>query len=92
MYVFLSDAVEASIVPFKLNVVSGAKTKGADITCPFCRAKWPAATVAAAGGRVVAALGSDGYLNLATAAGLSPVRDTSSCQYAQIILSSNNWD
>lgn len=70
-------------------MLSGAKTKGADITCPFCRAKWPAAAVAAAGGRAVGARGGDGYLNLANAAGLSPVRDTSTCKHTSVILALN---
>ena len=57
----------------------GAKTKGRDITCVFCRAKWYVASNAAPGGSRKAQV-SEGYLNLASAAGLSPVRDTSSCR------------
>ncbi|KAI0087842.1 hypothetical protein BDY19DRAFT_227057 [Irpex rosettiformis] len=55
-----------------------AKAKGADITCPFCRAKWPV-TVANAALRGPDAVGRFGepYLNLANAAGLSSARDTS---------------
>lgn len=59
----------------------GAKTKGTGVTCIYCRAKWtvavPALAPAAGGSRAVQT--SEGYLNLSTVAGLSPVRDTSSC-------------
>ncbi|KAI0681877.1 hypothetical protein BC835DRAFT_1001369 [Cytidiella melzeri] len=56
-----------------------AKTKGLNITCPFCRAKWAVAAAAApaVGGRAGGSRAGEGYLNLANAAGLSPVRDTS---------------
>ncbi|KAI0339081.1 hypothetical protein BDW22DRAFT_1362000 [Trametopsis cervina] len=52
-----------------------AKSKGRNVTCPFCRAKWPVAPPATPGPS--RPRGQDGYLNLANAAGMSPVRDTS---------------
>ncbi|KIJ23990.1 hypothetical protein M422DRAFT_39338 [Sphaerobolus stellatus SS14] len=53
------------------------KTKPA--TCVFCRAEWKQASAAVAGSSTAGAVvGEDGYLNLASVAGLSPVRDTTS--------------
>ena len=58
----------------------GAKTKGADITCPFCRAKWPVTTAnAGLRGRGANAPYGEPYLNVAVAAGLDGARDTSTC-------------
>ncbi|KDQ28578.1 hypothetical protein PLEOSDRAFT_1102621 [Pleurotus ostreatus PC15] len=62
-----------------------ARSKGHDITCVYCRTKWafPAAagsTSAAPGAGNARARVSEGYLNLSGVAGLSPVRDTSSCE------------
>lgn len=66
----------------------GAKTAKKNLTCVFCRAKWVlagAAAAAAAGSGGAAAGGSrrtaEGYLNLGAVAGLSPVRDTSTCMF-----------
>lgn len=63
----------------------GAKTAKRNLTCVFCRAKWVLAGAGAAGGGGAAAGGSrrtaEGYLNLGAVAGLSPVRDTSSCTF-----------
>ncbi|KAI9057869.1 hypothetical protein FKP32DRAFT_1597826 [Trametes sanguinea] len=53
-----------------------AKMANGGVTCVFCRAKWIAPPIAGASkssGRL-----SEGYLNLADVAGVSPVRDTSS--------------
>lgn len=54
--------------------------QGKTVTCVYCRAKW----IAPAGAGVVPAQAegaqlSEGYLNLSAVAGVSPVRDTSSC-------------
>jgi len=45
------------------------------LTCVWCRAKWAVAT---GGSGAAGASTSEGYLNLSSAAGLSPKRDTSS--------------
>lgn len=59
----------------------GKKTKGADLTCPYCRAKWPSATAPARpSGNPFALFAEDRYMNLASAVGLSPQRDTSTCE------------
>ncbi|RXW14068.1 hypothetical protein EST38_g11788 [Candolleomyces aberdarensis] len=50
---------------------------GKELTCVYCRSKWVVAGASSAGG---AAMKAGGYLNLASAAGLSPVRDTSTCE------------
>ncbi len=53
------------------------------MNCVWCRAKWIApAGAGAAQARAGGAQFSEGYLNLSTAAGVSAVRDTSSCAYA----------
>lgn len=63
-----------------------AQSKGHDITCVYCRTKWvfpaAAASTSAAGNAAgnARARVSEGYLNLSGVAGLSPVRDTSSCE------------
>ncbi|KIJ42746.1 hypothetical protein M422DRAFT_48139 [Sphaerobolus stellatus SS14] len=50
-------------------------------TCVFCRAEWKQASAAVAGSSTAGAVvGEDGYLNLASVAGLSLVRDTTSCK------------
>ncbi|KDQ61266.1 hypothetical protein JAAARDRAFT_32263 [Jaapia argillacea MUCL 33604] len=51
-----------------------ARTAGRNVTCVFCRAEW---AIPGPSGGDKATRGADGYLNLASAAGLSPVRDTS---------------
>ena len=56
---------------------SGANTAKNGITCVFCRAKWPEAAQA---GASRGARSSEGYLNLGGVAGVSTVRDTSSCR------------
>lgn len=58
---------------------TGARHKGAKVDCPMCRGPWAGAAAAAAG-TSRAARSAEGYLNLSSAAGLSPVRDTSSCE------------
>lgn len=52
------------------------------MNCVWCRAKWNAPAGAAVGHARGGAQTSEGYLNLSAAAGVSPVRDTSSCEYA----------
>lgn len=72
----------------------GAKTAKRNLTCVFCRAKWVLAGAGAAGGGGAGAAGgggaaaargsrrtAEGYLNLGAVAGLSPVRDTSTCTF-----------
>ncbi|KAI0320361.1 hypothetical protein OF83DRAFT_1053226 [Amylostereum chailletii] len=56
-------------------VCSGAKST-ANVTCVWCRAKWT--TPGRAGASSTRAGTSEGYINLASVAGLSPARDTSS--------------
>ncbi|TBU65607.1 hypothetical protein BD310DRAFT_943167 [Dichomitus squalens] len=51
--------------------------QGKPVTCMFCRAKWNVPAVAGQG-RAGRAQISEGYLNLSAAAGINPVRDTSS--------------
>lgn len=53
-----------------------ARNKGADVTCIMCRAVWVGPETASSS-RAKANLDEDGYLNLASVAGLSPQRDTS---------------
>lgn len=53
-----------------------ARQKGQQVSCVFCRAKWVTSGPAAAAG---ASRSSEGYINLGSVAGLSHVRDTSSC-------------
>ncbi|KAI0664601.1 hypothetical protein C8Q70DRAFT_1987 [Cubamyces menziesii] len=53
-----------------------ANTALGNVTCVFCRAKWT--LPASAGAGRAAARSTEGYLNLAAVAGVSPVRDTSS--------------
>ncbi len=47
-----------------------------ELTCVFCRAKWVIAGAAAG----TSADGAEGYINLGGVAGMSPVRDTSTCE------------
>ncbi|EKM57496.1 uncharacterized protein PHACADRAFT_206397 [Phanerochaete carnosa HHB-10118-sp] len=54
-----------------------ARNKGAGVTCPMCRTVWVGPEVASASRSRVGAA-SEGYLNLASVAGLSPERDASS--------------
>ncbi|KAI0332129.1 hypothetical protein GY45DRAFT_1247526 [Cubamyces sp. BRFM 1775] len=53
-----------------------ANTARGNVSCVFCRAKWT--LPASAGASKGASRSTDGYLNLAAVAGVSPVRDTSS--------------
>ncbi|KIP11425.1 hypothetical protein PHLGIDRAFT_474436 [Phlebiopsis gigantea 11061_1 CR5-6] len=56
-----------------------ARHKGAQVDCPICRGPWAGAGAApTAAGTSRAARSAEGYLNLSSAAGLSPVRDASS--------------
>ena len=58
-----------------------ARTKGSDVTCVYCRARWVSAAIASSSSRSGGVQMSEGYLNLGNVAGLSPVRDTSSCKF-----------
>jgi len=59
--------------------LTGART-AKPLTCVWCRAKW-AVVASAAGGNVTSGPStSEGYLNLGAVAGVSPVRDTSTCK------------
>ncbi|KAJ7732333.1 hypothetical protein DFH07DRAFT_906092 [Mycena maculata] len=57
-----------------------ASSKGAKLTCIYCRAEWPTASGSSAGGSGAggARTTAGGYLNMAGVAGLSPQRDTTS--------------
>jgi hypothetical protein len=70
--------------PFSL--ITGARTSGHNLTCVWCRAKWilPASGSGAASGSMT----SEGYVNLGSVAGVSPVRDTSSCMNCALALCS----
>jgi len=48
------------------------------VTCVWCRAKWLFAG-SAAGGSSGARRTAEGYINIGSVAGVSPVRDTSTC-------------
>lgn len=52
---------------------------GQPLTCVWCRARW-ISPAAAAGTKNGAQRTNEGYLNLAGVSGVSPVRDTSSCE------------
>ena len=49
---------------------------GKQLNCVWCRARWVVPGTAAG----VGVRREGGYLNLGTVAGISPVRDTSTCQ------------
>ena len=51
---------------------------GKSLSCVWCRAKWVFA--GAGGGGGAGASVSEGYINLASVSGASPVRDTSTCE------------
>jgi hypothetical protein len=57
----------------------GAKTAAHNLTCVWCRAKW--VTPGPSGGSSgQCRTTEDGYINLAGVAGISPIRDTSTCE------------
>ena len=59
------------------------KRTGTSLTCVYCRAPWPTATNGKGKGK---ASTSEGYLNLSSVAGVSPRRDTSTCEcYSSIV-------
>ena len=53
------------------------------VTCVYCRSPWvsPATEAAASGGGSTM---RDGYLNMSSAAGISGIRDTSSCKSCNV--------
>ncbi|KAG6872400.1 hypothetical protein C0995_009990 [Termitomyces sp. Mi166 len=53
---------------------TASMNSGKDLTCVFCRARW-AVSSAGVGSRV----SREGYINLASVSGISPIRDTSTC-------------
>ena len=61
----------------------GVRAARGNATCVFCRASVASAAPAAGSSRAKpsgSARISEGYINLAAEAGISPVRDTSSCK------------
>ncbi|KAG6911411.1 hypothetical protein DXG01_016508 [Tephrocybe rancida] len=56
---------------------SSTATSGKQLTCVWCRAPWIVATRAGANPAVGTRTTAEGYLNLADASGISPIRDTS---------------
>ena len=80
MYVFISTCFLELHVKYDNFLSLGRKTSantGKELTCVWCRAPWAVHGPAASAAGVKRAAG--GYINLAGAAGLSPVRDTSTC-------------
>ena len=75
-----------------LTTLTGAKSSPRNLTCVFCRSPWIDSSAGKGKGRAGNTSGqvrtSEGYLNLATAAGLSGYRDTSTCElsYCCIVL------
>lgn len=63
---------------------TGARAAKGGVTCVFCRAEWAVPT-AAVKGKGKATTSSEGYVNLANVAGVSPVRDTSTCGSFHIV-------
>ncbi|KAL0951161.1 hypothetical protein HGRIS_007893 [Hohenbuehelia grisea] len=59
---------------------STSARSGKALTCVWCRANWVLPAAASGSGTGVARRTSEGYINLADVAGVSPVRDTSSCE------------
>jgi hypothetical protein len=63
-------------------LVLGSNHLGKDVTCVYCRARWVFAGPSGSGsGSGAAKRTAEGYLNLGEVAGLSPMRDTSTCAY-----------
>lgn len=58
-----------------------AASNGKELTCVWCRARWIIARPGGeATGSVKRSMGAYGYINLSDVAGVSPVRDTSTCK------------
>ena len=58
-----------------------AASNGKELTCVWCRARWIVARPSGgATGGVKRSMGAYGYINLSDVAGVSPVRDTSTCK------------
>ena len=73
-----------------LIIFAGAKSAKNGVTCVWCRAPWAqAGTPARARAAGGSATTSEGYLNLSGVAGVSPVRDTSSCEFDKLTLTSS---
>jgi hypothetical protein len=68
---------------------ANAQRSGRSLTCVFCRAPWqtaaPTSSTPTKGG---ATISRDGYLNLGSVAGVSPVRDTSTCKFIALYIGS----
>ena len=66
-----------------MKINSGSKAMKGNANCVFCRAPWKSQTAGpstpARNARTPGVGTSEGYVNLAGIAGVSPVRDTSSC-------------
>ena len=85
----VSSNVSPSTHPFltKLTIssppLSGQRTaasSGKDLTCVWCRARWIVARPGGGASGVKRSMGAYGYINLSDVAGVSPVRDTSTCK------------
>ena len=58
-----------------------AKAKGDRLTCVYCRAPWPISKAAGSSASGGVTISEDGYMNLASIAGMSTERDTSTCEF-----------
>ena len=67
---------------FTLSGQRTAASNGKDLTCVWCRARWIVARPSGSAGGVKRSMGAYGYINLSDVAGISPVRDTSTCKRA----------
>jgi hypothetical protein len=57
-----------------------AASNGKDLTCVWCRARWIVSQPRGGADGVKRSMGAYGYINLSGVAGVSPVRDTSTCK------------
>jgi hypothetical protein len=65
---------------FSLSGQRTAASNGKDLTCVWCRARWIVARPSGGADGVKRSMGAYGYINLSNVAGVSPVRDTSTCK------------
>ena len=74
--------VQVNYFFFSLSGQRTAANNGKDLTCVWCRARWIVARSTGSGGAgsVKRSMGAYGYINLSDVAGVSPVRDTSTCK------------